>query len=59
MASETLACGEVVQVLPGIVGRHEHVSLVYADRTFLDLDGKVQGDGPIVAHVGFGLPCGT
>jgi DNA-binding transcriptional LysR family regulator len=36
MAKELLASGELVWVLPDVVGRRDHARLVYRDREFLD-----------------------
>lgn len=36
IASDLLASGELVTVLPNIVGRRDHVRLVYPDREFLE-----------------------
>ena len=35
-AGDLLASGELVQVLPGVVGRPDRARLVYSDRGFLD-----------------------
>ncbi len=36
IAAAHLASGELVTVLPEVLGRHERLCLVYPDRTFLD-----------------------
>jgi len=36
LAHRAIADGELVHVLPGVVGRRERLSLAYPDRTFLD-----------------------
>ncbi|TPV93759.1 MAG: LysR family transcriptional regulator [Myxococcales bacterium FL481] len=36
VAAADLATGELVRVLPGVLGRREMLSLVYVDRTFLE-----------------------